>query len=241
MGALIGGGESHKSNITPMGEAFDPTSWITKGVGADFLNPHKYINPATDKLNEWGSKITGPINRLNTQIEPGANLLNQTEIGKQWNETIENRPVDAAALVMGAIFGGGALMGAGGAAGGAASAPMGMAGSTGAGLSAITPAFSSGVGAVGTGSTLGGLGSGLGAFGSSTGAGLAALTPKFASMGSGAASGGMLGNMSTYDKINWGKKLADALREGQEQADNQYKNTYSPIGSYHNYHMPRSF
>jgi hypothetical protein len=230
MGALIGGGESHKSNITPMGEAFDPTSWITKGIGADFLNPHKYINPATDKLNEWGSKITGPINRLNTQIEPGAAMLNQTEIGKQWNETIENRPVDAAAMAMAAIFGGGALMG-GGAASGAA--PMGMAGSTGAGMSVITPTFASGIGATSAAAPVFGS---MGAFGGSTAAGLSALTPSFASAG-GATGGSFLGNLSTSDKVQFAQKLADILKQ-----DSQQSSRYSaPIDSYHNYHLPRMY
>ena len=238
MGALIGGGESNKSNMSRMGEQFDPTSWITKGIGADFLNPHKYINPATDTLNKYIGKVTGPINKLNTQIEPGANMLDQTEIGHNWNQTIENRPVDAAALVMGAIFGGGALAGAGAAGGGGAisGAPMGMAGSTGAGMAAITPSFASGVGA--TSAAAPAFGS-MGAFGGSTAAGLSALTPSFASMGGGATGGGFLSNMSTTDKLQYAQKLADLLKQDSQQQPTQ--SPYSPIGSYHNYHMPRSF
>lgn len=250
---LLGGGESHKSNIAQYGEDFDPTSWITKGIGADFLNPHKYIKPATNKLNEWIGTVTKPINQLNTKIEPGAAMLNQTPIGKQWNQTIENRPVDAAAMVLGAIFGGGALMGAGGAAGaagapaasGGAGAMGGLGGMSGA-ASAITPTFASGVGA-GSG-VASGLGySGLGTLGASGTAAANSMLPSlgsFSSMG-GAGVGGssLFGNMSAYDKINNAKRLADALRNGIEdyqKAKSGYQNTYSPIGSYHNYHMPRS-
>ena len=248
---LIGGGESHKSNIAQYGEDFDPTSWITEAMGTDFLNPHKYIKPATDKLNEWLGTVTKPINKLNTQIEPGAAMLDKTEMGHAWNQTIENRPVDAIAMVMAAIFGGGALAGAGAGGAGAAGAPAasggagamgGLGGMSGA-SAAITPTFASGVGA-GSGAISGMGYSGLGTLGASGTAAANSMLPSLGSFSSMGGTGGssLLGG-STLDKVSNAKQLADLLRQGMEgyqkgQAD--YQNRLSPIGSYHNYHMPRS-
>ena len=128
---LLGGGDSNKSNVAGAGEFFDPTSWMTKLTGAPkWMNPHTFIKPATNKLNKYLSTVTGPINRINTAIEPGARMVGQTGIGKKWNQTIENRPADALGIAAATVFGGGAAMGAmgGGAAGAGGAAASGSGG-----------------------------------------------------------------------------------------------------------------
>lgn len=206
MGALTSGGTSNRSNIASIGTTLDPMHYFWKATtGRDYVN--EFLEDGTEKLN-WGvSKVTKPVNKFFKKGDPFVKSLEKT-FGKQqfvedWNATVENRPIDAAAIAAAVYFGaagaagaGGSGAGAGAATAGEAAAPAASAGST-AGASvggmtaaeaAITPTFASGVGATGAG---------LSATG--TGAATTAITPTFASgvVSAGTGGSGALGAAGT--------------------------------------------
>lgn len=244
---LLGGGDSNKSNVAGAGEFFDPTSWMTKLTGAPkWMNPHTFIKPATNKLNKYLSTVTGPINRINTAIEPGARMVGQTGIGKKWNQTIENRPADALGIAAATVFGGGAAMGAmgGGAAGAGGAAASGsggfgagtLGGGAGIGFGGAGGGFGAGAlgggAGIGAGSTAGGFGAG--ALGGGAGIGYGGLS-------AGGASSGIFGNMTMMDKIKLGQQAADTMQQQQAQNTSpvlgyQYSPS-NPLRSYDNYHI----
>ena len=244
----MGSGDSNESFVSRLGEQFDPTSYFMP----EDLNPHTYINPITDKLNEGLSVIAKPINQFGTMITPGKQWLDdQVPLLQNWNDTVENRPIDAAAIAAGTIFSGGALAGAGGAAGaslgtaGNAAANAALAGGSATGAGAATGAGLGTLGSAGTayGSSMLGLGGtaaganaaaaaaggGLGGLGlAGTTAATTALTPSFGFM-NGAASEGLGSYMGQlYDKAKTaknyydkGRQVYDALKGEDEQDLNQ--------------------
>jgi len=128
----MGGGESHNSNVARMGQQYD----IIGNLLPKSVNPHTYLTPIADKGNEYLGKVTKPVNKFNTMITPGkAYLDDNVPILKAWNQTVENRPIDAAAIAAASIFGGGALMGGGGIAGMGSTGATSATGLTGAGSS----------------------------------------------------------------------------------------------------------
>lgn len=186
MDSILGGGDSHGSNITSIGEMFDPMSYITP----EAINPHTYSYDVTTSLNEGLSNVTGPLNQFMTTITPGKEWLDsQVPILQQWNETVENRPVDAAGIVA-ALYGGAAAGGALGAgAGGASSATPGF---TSLASSSITPTFQSGLGAAASsGGGIGGLGSAGTAYGSAMLGGAGSAGASNAAMLAGGGIGGL--------------------------------------------------
>lgn len=200
MGALTSGGESNRSNIASLGTKLDPMHYVwEKALGKDYVN--RFIEDGTEKLNHYASYVTKPVHKFVTKGDIFARSLEKT-FGKQqfvedWNRTVENRPVDAAAIAAAVYFGaaaaaGGSSAGAGAASAGSTAAPAASAGSTGAAVggmtgaeAAITPTFASGI--VG-GSAAPAAASGFGA--ASTGAASAVITPTFASGVVGAGTGG---------------------------------------------------
>ncbi|MGZ8270723.1 MAG: hypothetical protein ACXWT5_06030 [Methylophilus sp.] len=200
-GRQVIGGTSHDSGIAAMGANFDPTHHLFQKTGLKAIDPHTYAIPIADKSNKYLSKVVKPVHRLATKVDPLSNYLDKNVgLMHQWNQTVENRPVDAAAIVAATIFSGGALAGAGSGAGAAgaagtsgatlaAPAASGVAGSSigglgaGVGASAITPTFASGLGAAGV-SGAGSIGGGglLAASGTGTlgAAGTSALGATFA-------------------------------------------------------------
>lgn len=241
----MGGGDGNESFVSRLGEQLDPTSYFMP----ESINPHTYINPLTDTLNEGLSNISKPLNQFGTMITPGKQWLDeQVPLLQAWNETVENRPIDAAAIAAGTIFSGGALAGAGGGAGaglgtaGNAAANAALAGGSATGAGAATGAGLGSLGSAGTayGSSLLGLGgtaaganaAAVGAGGGLGGLGLAgttaattALTPAFGFM-NGAASEGLGSYMGQlYDKAKTaksyydkGRQVYDALK-GEDEPD----------------------
>ena len=114
---LFGDTGSHHSSIADIGEMFDPTSWFAPKA----INPHTYAKPIASFTNEVLSPIVKPLNRFGTMITPGkAWIDDQIPLAKKWNDVVENRPLDAAAIAAATYFTGGALAGAGGAGAGVA-------------------------------------------------------------------------------------------------------------------------
>jgi hypothetical protein len=240
---ILGGGDSHKSNVARLGAGLDPTHYFFKAVGLKAADPHTYLTPIADKTNGWFSKVSKPVNQFMTKITPGKQYLDDhVPILKSWNQTVENRPVDALGIAASTVFGGGALMGAAGGAGagaGAAGAPaastaggMGGLGGMAGASSAITPTFASGLGAAPAAG--GALMSGTGTLGAAgTAAGMSSLTPYFASTGAAAPATGLFGNMTTMDKINNAKSIFNYANSSANNRQNTNYATYNPdLGVY---------
>ncbi|WAK01875.1 hypothetical protein [Methylobacter sp. YRD-M1] len=236
MSGLIGG-TSHHSGVADLGETFDPTSHMVKGLGAPkWMNPHTYLKPIATKSNELISPVTKTINKFDKSINPFHNYLDKNvPMVRAINETVENRPVDAAAIAAGLFFSGGALAGAmgGGAAAGGSALAAAPAASTAGGLgglstagaavaAAITPTFASmapAVGASTAGTSLGAIGGGglltasgtgtLGAAGTAFGSQM--LTPSLASLGTSAAAASPW--YKDPDKIQRAVKLGNNIND----------------------------
>lgn len=183
---ILSGGDSHKSNLTGLGEYFDPTSWFMP----EPVNPHTYIKPGTDWLNENLSVISKPVNQFMTTITPGKSWVDDNiGIAQAWNDTVENRPVDAAGIVA-SLFGGGA---ASGAFSGGGAASLGTAGNA-AANAALSGGSATGAGAA-TGAGIGTLGSAGTAYGANMlGSGLASagtIAPSSAALAAGGGLGGL--------------------------------------------------
>ena len=184
----------HHSFIADLGEMLDPMSYLHKGIGLGGLDVHKYAKPATTWLNEQVSTVSKPINQFMTSITPGKAWLDEEiPIAKWWNDTVENKPIDAAAIAAATVFSGGAGAGAG-AGGGAGASGLGAAGNA-AATSAVTPAFAGGTAASTAGAGLGSAGSAYGSAmlggGVGSGAGMASVAPSVAAMNAGGGIGGI--------------------------------------------------
>lgn len=143
-------------------------SWLARAgsFGQQYTDPLYLIfgEKYTDQLEEWADKGNSFLSKIAkqdpvVQADRRNNPLQDTEEGEHVGDWAENKPVDSIAAVLGAIFGGGALLGAGGAgagggtAGGTGAAAGGgglgvMGGSLPAGIEGVTVTASSGGGAL---------------------------------------------------------------------------------------------
>lgn len=242
---ILGGGNSHTSNIGHLPERFDPMMWVAEKTGAPkWIAPSYQSGWLADKGNKYLSPITKPINQFHVKYDPVNHYLDKNVgLWHQWNQTVENRPTDAAGIAAAIFFtggaaagaaGGGAAAGAGAAAGEAGAATTGAAlaapaassiggiggMSAGMGASAITPTFASGLGAVGA-SEAGAIGGGslLGAAGTGTlgAAGTAALGTSVGGtpliMGGAGIGAGSSGFFSNPDNIQMMMKMGNQAKD----------------------------
>jgi hypothetical protein len=177
------------NHMSPFGEAgllFDPLAYIGGDKYKNFMRktwegPNKALSPAVKKFHAFEKKVNPYINPLQAEID-------KTELGGKVKTTSENKPGDAALAILGAVFGGGALLGgmgggaggAGGAGGGGAGAGElgglgGWGGGTQSGLGIFSNGGAGGMAGVGGGNagalaTAGGVGGGAG-MGSATAGG----------------------------------------------------------------------
>jgi hypothetical protein len=200
--------ESTKSgnHMSPFGEAglaFDPLSKLfgsnyDKLMRKTWEEPNKALSPYVTKFHEW--------ERKNPWVNPLQAEIDKTEMGGKIKGMSENKPGDAALAIMGAAFGGGALMsgmGGGGAAGGGAA---GGGSSGGGGLGIFSNGGAGGMGSVGTGNA----GSLFGSTGINTGG--------VGGVGGTGASGG-LSQLGMQDWMSLGQQ-GQSLMGGQQQQQN---------------------
>lgn len=258
---IFGGGNSHKSNIAGLGEMFDPMSWILP----DEINPHTYAKPIANWSNEALSKVAKPINQFHTAITPGKQWIDDNVgIAKAWNQTVENRPVDALAVAAATFFSGGAAAGAGAGGAGATGAGLGTAGNaaanaalaggsatgagaaTGAGLgtlgsagTAYGSAMLGGAGSAGAAGAATAAGGGLGGLGAAgTTAGLAALTPTFTSAGTAALTNAGMSGVQPAGSDSYFGQMLDKGREYYDQFK-VYKDYYDQARTVYDSVMPQ--
>lgn len=145
---------SSGNHMSPFGEAgllFDPLSKI---IGSDYdkfmrktwEEPNKALSPYVKKFHQF--------ERDNPWINPLQAEIDKTEIGGKVKGMSENKPGDAALAIMGAAFGGPALMGGmGGMGGGGASGGIGggASGGSGGGLGLFSNGGQGGMAGVGQG------------------------------------------------------------------------------------------
>ncbi len=115
--------------MSPFGEAGllgDPLYWAT---GGDDGNYAKFMRKTWEKPNEFLSPYVTKFHdfeRKNPWLNPIQAEIDKTEFGGKIKGMSENKPGDAALAILGAVFGGGALLsGMGGGAGGASSGVSG--------------------------------------------------------------------------------------------------------------------
>lgn len=96
----------------------DPLAWLLGDKYVDFVS--KKVPEATNRI---GSQIMKPFEKVDKAINP----IRKIPIVNEFQDEVAKKPGDAIGTVIGAVAGGGALMGmgAGGAGGGAASAGAG--------------------------------------------------------------------------------------------------------------------
>jgi hypothetical protein len=109
-----------------------------------------YIKLINDTLPGYVNKVLSPVAKAGAKLDPlhyvGGTVGKGQEYGEEW---ITNKPGDTLAMVLGAIYGGGAALGGGGAgaggggagagAGGGGAAAGGTAGGAGGGASSFIP------------------------------------------------------------------------------------------------------
>jgi hypothetical protein len=149
---------SSKNHMSPFGEAgllFDPIYRLT---GEDDGKYAKFMRKTWEKPNEFLSPYAKKFHKFerdNPWINPLQSEIDKTEIGGKVKGMSENKPADSVLAIMGAAFGGGALlggMGGGGAAGGGSSGGGMFGSSTGGGnLGIFSNGGAQGMGSVGTG------------------------------------------------------------------------------------------
>jgi hypothetical protein len=142
-------------------------SWLARAgsFGQQYTDPLYWIfgEKYTNQLEEWADKSNSFLSKIAkqdpvVQADRRNNPLQDSEEGEHVGDWAENKPVDSIAAVLGAIFGGGALMGGagagagGGTAGGTAGGAAGggglgvMGGSLPAGMEGVVVTGSSGGG-----------------------------------------------------------------------------------------------
>jgi hypothetical protein len=149
---------SSGNHMSPFGEAgllFDPIYRLT---GEDDGAYAKFMRKTWEKPNEWLSpyaKKFHQFERDNPWINPLQSEIDKTEIGGKIKGMSENKPADSVLAIMGAAFGGGALLGGmgGGSAGGGSSGGLlgGEAAGSGQGLGIFANNGAQGMGSVGSG------------------------------------------------------------------------------------------
>lgn len=174
---------SAKNHKSPFGEAglmFDPLAYL---FGKKYKN---FMRKTWEIPNEKVGGVLKKFNKFDRKVNPIHRAIDRTAIGAKVKDYAENKPGDSLMAVLGAVYGGGALLG-GGAAGGSGTAGVtgGTSGSTLGGLGG------------GTAGATGGAGTGS-AVGASSAAELAAMpeivvTGTSAGGGAGAALGGLGG------------------------------------------------
>lgn len=139
----------------PIQKWTDPLSWATGGKWADWTSTD--IPRAS---NQALSKVMTPFDRVDETINPVRRFVpGVDEVG----DVVRDKPASAIGTAVGAMFGGGALLGgmgaggAGGAAGGGAAA-----GGSGGGLGGLFSGIGGGTGGLGTGLASGGSAAGYG-------------------------------------------------------------------------------
>jgi hypothetical protein len=197
--------ESTKSgnHMSPLGEAglaFDP---LSKLFGSNY---DKFMRQTWEKPNEWLSPYAKKFHKFerdNPWINPLQAEIDKTEIGSKVKGMSENKPADSVLAIMGAAFGGGALMG--GMGGGGAGGAGGGAGG-GSNLGIFSNGGQGGMGSVGTGNA----GSLFGSTGINTGG--------VGGVGGTGASGG-LSQLGMQDWMSLGQQ-GQSLMGGQQQQQN---------------------
>lgn len=217
----------HKSVFSGGGKLSDPFMAAVAPGLSDWL--HKRM---PEKANAYVSGMMDKDPFINLDKKYGVGHY----LGKNTTDWVSNKPVDVIAAVIGAIYGGGAALGAmgGGAAAGAGGAGGGTAGGIAGGgaYSAVGPwasgyvfpatstfgtggGFLSGLGGIGTGGAgaFSGLSSGVLAPSASTAAGTAAATPTTASNSTG---------MFDFQNMDWQDpntymKLSKMMPQQQQQ------------------------
>lgn len=202
--------------MSPFGEAGllgDPLYWATggdKGKYAEFMRktwekPNEWLSPYAKKFHEF--------ERKNPWLNPIQAEIDKTEMGGKIKGMSENKPGDAALAIMGAAFGGPAILGGMGG-GGAAGGEVGTLAGSGAPATTGGLTNTSGLGIFangGTGgmSTVGGGNAGLLASSGGIGGG-AGMGAAGTSAGPGQLSFGQ-GNMQDY------MQLAQSMQQPQQQ------------------------
>lgn len=112
------------NHMSPFGEAglmFDPLHYI----GGDKYD--RFMRKTWEIPNEKVGGLLEKHDKYDRKINPLHRAIDKTEIGGEIKETVHNKPGDSALAVLGAIYGGGALMSG---MGGGASGGGGMFGSS---------------------------------------------------------------------------------------------------------------
>lgn len=164
-------------------------SWLARAgtFGQQYTDPLYWIfgEKYTNQLEKWADKSNGFLSKIAkqdpvVQADRRNNPLQDSEEGEHVGDWAENKPLDSIAMTLGAIFGGGAMMGGsgagagGGTAGGTAGGAAGggglgvMGGSLPAGIEGVTVTASGGGGALPAAIGGGAAGAGTAANGNST-------------------------------------------------------------------------
>lgn len=135
-------GGNHSSPFGEAGLLFDPLYYLT---GKDKGKYAKFMRKTWEVPNEKLSPYVKKFNKFDRKINPLHKAIDQTGVGADAREMVENKPGDSALAILGAAFGGGALMG--GMGGGSAGAGAGG----GANLGVFSNGGTAGMGSVGSG------------------------------------------------------------------------------------------
>ena len=107
---------SAKNNQSPFGEAGllgDPLHYIAGAVGKgdDY---DKFMRKTWEYPNKYVGEGVKKFNVLDRKVNPMHKAIDKTSIGAKARDYVENKPGDSLMAVLGAIYGGGSLMGGGG-------------------------------------------------------------------------------------------------------------------------------
>lgn len=147
---------SSGNHMSPFGEAgllFDP---IYHATGGDKGGYARFMRKSWEIPNEKVGGLIEKHDKYDRKINPLHRAMDKTEIGGKAKDMVHNKPGDSALAVLGAIYGGGALMGnmGGGASGGGGQGMFGnMFGGGGGGqnLGVFSNGGQAGMSGVGTG------------------------------------------------------------------------------------------
>lgn len=216
--------DKHKSVFSGIGRLSDP---FMNAVAPDFATwLHERV---PEKANSYVSGVMDKDPFINLDKKYGVGHY----LGENTTDWVSNKPVDVIAAVLGAIYGGGALLGGavGGAAGGAAGSGGGTAGSAaGTAYSAAGPWASGYV--FPTSSTFGGGGGFLSGMGGATlgetagAAGYGVLAPSTTAAAGPTAAAPSSGGMFDFQSMDWSDpntymKLSKMMPKQQQQGPTQ--------------------